>query len=160
MSTEPTLEHFADDGTFPNSELPLVIYRAALGGGPGDAVGPEAMEGLFAGNGWPPQWRAGIYAFPHYHSTSHECLGVASGRATLMFGGREKNGSWLLLNGKHEGAHRSLGDGSIGTPVRNLLGRSCYAKMTGKTFALNVSIATRRRNREGTNTGPARLPPV
>jgi len=87
MSTEPTLEHFADDGTFPNSELPLVIYRAALGGGPGDTVGPEAMEGLFAGNGWPPQWRAGIYAFPHYHSTSHECLGVASGRATLMFGG-------------------------------------------------------------------------
>jgi len=82
--TEPTLEHFADDGTFPNSRLPLLIYRAAV-----VAPSPEAMEALFGGNGWPPQWRSGIYPFHHYHSRSHEALGIARGMGWLMLGGPE-----------------------------------------------------------------------
>jgi uncharacterized protein YjlB len=73
---------FADDGTFPNSRLPLVLYI--------DAV-PEAtadgLEGLFSRNGWPPAWRASVFPYQHYHSRSHECLGVAQGRARLQFGG-------------------------------------------------------------------------
>lgn len=73
---------FADDGTFPNSRLPLVLYIDVM---------PEAttdgLEGLFGRNGWPPAWRASVFPYHHYHSRSHECLGVAQGRARLQFGG-------------------------------------------------------------------------
>ena len=77
-------EYFADDGRFPNSTLPLAIYQAAIAP---DAASPEAMEALFDGNGWPSQWRAGVYDYHHYHSTAHECLGIAKGSATLLLGG-------------------------------------------------------------------------
>jgi uncharacterized protein YjlB len=77
---------FADDGTFPNSRLPLLFYEAAL---PRDAVTPEALERLFAANGWPPAWRSSVYTFHHYHSTAHETLGIARGEARLMLGGPE-----------------------------------------------------------------------
>jgi uncharacterized protein YjlB len=75
---------FADDGTFPNSRLPLLFYEEAL---PRDAVTPEAVERLFAENGWPPAWRSSVYEFHHYHSTAHETLGIARGSARLMLGG-------------------------------------------------------------------------
>jgi uncharacterized protein YjlB len=78
------LEHFEDDGTFPNSRLPLLLYREAL---PPEGLDPEAMEALFAANGWPPRWRSSVFTYHHYHSTAHEVLGIASGEATLMLGG-------------------------------------------------------------------------
>ena len=78
----PILERFTDDGTFPNTKLPTLIYKSAVG-----SPSPEAMEKLFGENGWPPQWRSGIYPFHHYHSTAHECLGVARGSARIMLGG-------------------------------------------------------------------------
>jgi uncharacterized protein YjlB len=79
-----SFEYFADDGRFPNSALPVVIYREAIAANEATA---EAMEALFEGNGWPSQWRAGVYDYHHYHSTAHECLGVASGSATMQLGG-------------------------------------------------------------------------
>jgi uncharacterized protein YjlB len=84
MPDDPETFHFADDGAFPNSRLPLLLYRSAVT--PVEAS-PEAMEQLFGGNGWPPQWRSGVYPFHHYHSTSHETLGIARGSARLMLGG-------------------------------------------------------------------------
>jgi uncharacterized protein YjlB len=86
MPDDPETFLFADDGTFPNSRLPLLLYRSAIS--PAEAT-PEALEQLFAGNDWPPQWRSGIYSFHHYHSTSHETLGIAGGSARLMLGGPE-----------------------------------------------------------------------
>jgi uncharacterized protein YjlB len=76
------LEHFADDGAIPNSVLPVIIYMGAVA-----APSPEAMEALFDANGWPSAWRWGVYDFHHYHSTTHECLGVARGSARLKLGG-------------------------------------------------------------------------
>lgn len=78
----PLLEHFEDDGLFPNSRLPFLLYSGAVAD-----PSPEAMERLFARNGWPPAWRATVFTYHHYHSKSHECLGVANGNATLRFGG-------------------------------------------------------------------------
>jgi uncharacterized protein YjlB len=75
---------FADDGTFPNSRLPLLFYEEAL---PRSTVTPETLERLFDDNGWPPAWRSSIYTFHHYHSTAHETLGIAAGSARLMLGG-------------------------------------------------------------------------
>ncbi|WP_338720212.1 cupin domain-containing protein [Devosia sp. XK-2] len=77
-----TLEHFADDGGIPNNVLPVVIYKGAL-----SAPSAEAMEALFDGNGWPSAWRWSVYDFHHYHSRTHECLGVAQGSARLQLGG-------------------------------------------------------------------------
>ena len=78
------LEHFADDGAIPNNTLPVVIYRQAISN-----PSAEAMEALFDRNGWPSAWRYGVYDFHHYHSTTHECLGVASGTARLQLGGSQ-----------------------------------------------------------------------
>lgn len=72
---------FADDGRFPNSALPLLVYRRAL---PPD---PAAMERAFAANGWSNSWRDGVFDYHHFHSIAHEVLGVAAGEARVAFGG-------------------------------------------------------------------------
>lgn len=82
---------FPDDGAIPNSPLPVLVYRGAL---PSDA-GAAAHEDLFADNGWFGAWRDGIYPFHHFHSTSHEVLGIASGTANVVLGGPQ--GSRLEL---------------------------------------------------------------
>ena len=74
---------FADDGRIPNSELPLLVYRAAVEGP--DLAG--ACERRFAANGWRNGWRNGIFAYHHFHSISHEVLGIARGEAVVRFGG-------------------------------------------------------------------------
>jgi uncharacterized protein YjlB len=79
--TAPETHLFADDGRFPNSVLPLLVYRGAL---PAD---PAAMERAFAANGWSNSWRDGIFTYHHFHSTSHEVLGIAAGEVRVAFGG-------------------------------------------------------------------------
>jgi uncharacterized protein YjlB len=79
--TEPETHRFPDDGRFPNSVLPLLVYRAAL---PPD---PGAMERAFAANDWSNGWRNGIFTYHHFHSTSHEVLGIAAGQVRVAFGG-------------------------------------------------------------------------
>lgn len=72
-------------GWCPNNRLlPLLIYRSAFHGS-GETLA-RIIEKTFASNGWPPAWRYTIYDFPHYHSTSHEVIGVFSGSARVRFG--------------------------------------------------------------------------
>src|SRR5438093_3421424 len=81
---QPEQLNFKDDGVFPNSPLPLLVYRDAI---TTDAKDPASIfEQRFAENDWTNSWRDGVYSFPHYHSTSHEVLGVYSGAATLRLG--------------------------------------------------------------------------
>jgi uncharacterized protein YjlB len=78
---------FDDDGETPNNpRLPLVVYRAAvnLAGAP-DPAAP--FERAFARHGWSDGWRNGIHPFLHFHTATHEVLGIARGRATVEFGG-------------------------------------------------------------------------
>jgi uncharacterized protein YjlB len=70
-------------GMLPNSRFPLLIHR---GGVPGGGVDPVLER--FRGNGWLNNWRyPGVYDYSHFHSTTHECLGVAAGWMELeLFG--------------------------------------------------------------------------
>src|SRR5438477_9884124 len=81
----PEQFRFDDDGVFPNSLLPLLVYRKALRA---DGRDPAwLLEERFADNDWCNSWRNGVYSFAHYHSTTHEILGVYCGAATLKVGG-------------------------------------------------------------------------
>lgn len=84
---EPERMLFKDDGKIPNSRYPLLVYRNAF-----TARGTEGAAWLverFAVNNWTNSWRNGIYPFHHYHSTSHEVLGIYSGKALLHLGGEQ-----------------------------------------------------------------------
>lgn len=84
-STE--LRRFEDDGRIPNNPtLPLVIYRVALA--PSDDLAND-FERRFAANGWMNSWRNGVFDYHHYHSNTHEVLGVAKGEARICFGGEQ-----------------------------------------------------------------------
>ena len=91
-SVTPEQLHLKPNGWMPNNSLPVLLYRRALDGSP-DLAG--AMESLFTQNGWPPQWRNGVFDFHHYHSTAHEVLGFASGHAEIMLGG--ENGTAVTV---------------------------------------------------------------
>ena len=66
-----------------NPAFPVLLYREV------EAVtaGAEATRALFADHGWGGSWVDGVFDFHHFHSTSHEVLGVISGSATLELGG-------------------------------------------------------------------------
>ena len=83
----PKLYRFRDDGRIPNNpELPLVLYRDAVRLDRG--YDPAAvLEETFARNGWRDAWRDGVYPFQHFHTATHEVLGIARGRVTVRFGG-------------------------------------------------------------------------
>ena len=73
---------FDDDGLIPNSPLPVILYH---GVGEGNDAG--TCEELFAQHGWLGAWRDGIFGFHHFHSTTHEVLGIVRGRANVILGG-------------------------------------------------------------------------
>jgi uncharacterized protein YjlB len=58
--------------------FPVLIYRG---------VDAPDFHALFAAHGWGGSWTDGVFDFHHFHSTSHEVLGVAAGGATLELGG-------------------------------------------------------------------------
>lgn len=78
---------FKDDGKIPNSKYPLLIYKNAFQAR--ENAGAEWLEKQFAANNWTNSWRNGVYSFHHYHSTSHEVLGVYAGSALLHLGGEQ-----------------------------------------------------------------------
>lgn len=79
---------FEDDGLFPNNpKLPALVYKGALFLHPGDDE--DAIIRLFGKNNWTNAWTAGIFDCHHYHSVTHEVLGVFCGMADIQLGGPE-----------------------------------------------------------------------
>jgi uncharacterized protein YjlB len=78
---------FEDDGRIPNNPtLPFIYYRTPVDL-PSEGDPAAAFEQLFDENGWGDAWRNGIYDYVHYHSSTHEVLGIARGHAKVRFGG-------------------------------------------------------------------------
>lgn len=76
------LLQFRDDGSIPNNpNLAAAIYPGAFKGN------PEKIEETFNENGWTNSWTNGVFNYHHYHSNTHEVLGVRSGSAVLLLGG-------------------------------------------------------------------------
>lgn len=87
MGSGPGIEsyRFGRSGSVPNSDLPVLVHRGAVD--PGSADLALGLELLFAEHGWANSWRNGVYPFHHFHSTSHEVLGIAGGQGCLRIGG-------------------------------------------------------------------------
>lgn len=72
------------NGVMPNNErLPVLLYRS---------LDTAMIEAVMGKNGWPVQWRNGVYTFHHYHSTAHEVLAFFRGEANLLLGGELPKG--------------------------------------------------------------------
>jgi uncharacterized protein YjlB len=85
-TVQPEMLHLSKNGWMPNNEhLPVLLYRNAIHATTNDPA--AEYEQRFRLNGWPPQWRNGVYDFHHFHSTAHEVLGFAAGQAHLLLGG-------------------------------------------------------------------------
>jgi uncharacterized protein YjlB len=80
---------FEEDGVIPNNaRLPFVMYHSPVRlTHASDSA--AVFEELFQSNEWGDSWRDGIYDYLHYHSGTHEVLGIARGQARVRFGGSQ-----------------------------------------------------------------------
>lgn len=84
---EPETFYFSDDGSIPNNRYPLLLYHDAFK--ERGTKGAGWLEKHFNGNNWSNSWRNGIFDFHHYHSITHEVLGIYSGAALVHMGGEK-----------------------------------------------------------------------
>lgn len=78
---------FKPNGRVPNSRFPVLIHRGAVTAS-GGADLTDVMEATFRRHDWLNNWRElGVYDYDHFHSTTHEALGMARGQITLRLGG-------------------------------------------------------------------------
>jgi uncharacterized protein YjlB len=110
--TPPILFHCSKNTQFPNSRLPVILYKEAL-------QLPFLFKAfyikkLFARQEWTNAWNSGVFTYSHYHSTSHEVLGFFRGNTTIQLGGESghkidvSKGDVLIIPAGV--AHKNLGD--------------------------------------------------
>ncbi|WAC13018.1 cupin [Dyadobacter pollutisoli] len=83
MKFEIEKYQFGDDGVIPNSELPVLVYRQVCTA----EDKSDWFEATFIANRWTNNWRDTILSYHHFHSTTHEVLGVGQGAVRLQIGG-------------------------------------------------------------------------
>jgi len=84
--------YFNDDGVIPNNKLPVIVYQKVIDGK--DAS--DWLENTFKKNNWLNNWRDIVLPYDHFHSNTHEVLGLGRGKVSLKIGG--VNGKIFDLN--------------------------------------------------------------
>ncbi|ALB63153.1 Cupin domain-containing protein [Cronobacter condimenti 1330] len=74
-------------GGVPNNTLPVLLYRQVLPGEADDAA--VWFEQRFGEHDWPARWRYPVFTYTHFHSNTHEVLGIYEGHAQIQLGGEE-----------------------------------------------------------------------
>lgn len=70
-----------DTGDIPNNpDLPVIVYQNVF-------ENNLNIEAQFEQHNWTGTWTGDIYDYHHYHTNTHEVLGVKSGKATVLLGG-------------------------------------------------------------------------
>lgn len=91
MRIDIIAHYFENDGVIPNNKLPVLVYKNVL-----QHVNIKDFEFTFSQNGWTNNWTDIILPYDHFHSNTHEVLGLKSGQAQLMLGG--KNGKIIQVD--------------------------------------------------------------
>jgi uncharacterized protein YjlB len=123
-----------DNGEFPNSILPVVLYRQALH--LPMFFASQSVKDLLLENGWGNNWRGGIFTYHHYHSNTHEVLAVIKGKTRLVLGGDggeivkiEKGDVIIIPAGV---AHRNIGEETAVTCIAGYPGGTNYDMQLGR----------------------------
>jgi uncharacterized protein YjlB len=83
MNIEVISKIIKENGRFPNNPfLPILHYKKVL-----ESTDPEEIKIIFESNDWKKAWINSIYPYHHFHSNTHEVLGVASGSCRVQLGG-------------------------------------------------------------------------
>ncbi len=90
MRIDILAHYFDNDGFIPNNKLPVLIYKNVL-----QRVKIKDFAFTFIQNGWANNWQDIILPYDHFHSNTHEVLGLTSGQAQLKLGG--KNGKIIRV---------------------------------------------------------------
>ena len=89
-NAEIVILQLEENGNFPNNKnLPVLLYKNVFDFSEGDPA--ETIEKVFSENNWSGSWRNGIFSYHHYHSNSHEALGIYGGWAKVQLGGPEND---------------------------------------------------------------------
>jgi uncharacterized protein YjlB len=81
MGTQVRSFFLNDAGDIPNNpDLPVIVYQGVFA----DNLN---METQFEQHDWTGTWTGDVYDYHHYHTNTHEVLGVKSGQATMLLGG-------------------------------------------------------------------------
>jgi len=132
MSITYKLFTFKDDGTILNNpNFPVIFYPGAF------KHHPHEIESTFNLNNWRNSWVNGVYDYHHFHSNTHEVLGVRSGSAILTIGGfrgetiEVKTGDVLVLPAGT--GHKKVTSSSDFKIVGAYPNGAVYNVMTGKS---------------------------
>jgi uncharacterized protein YjlB len=81
METQVKSFFLNDAGDIPNNpDLPVIVYQGAFE----DRLD---MDAQFEQHNWTGTWTGDVYDYHHYHTNTHEVLGVKTGQATVLIGG-------------------------------------------------------------------------
>lgn len=74
---------FNDDGIIPNNKFPVILYPKYID----LADCSDWLEKTFIKNNWLNNWRGIVLPYDHFHSNTHEVLGLGQGSVSLKIGG-------------------------------------------------------------------------